>query len=190
MFIGNDCSLEEFIAHALAVEFEAARTLRDLESAFAERGADDLATLCGKLAALEQDHYERLEARSRGLALPAVEARRYAWFEAKEADCCPRDMVLHIASPRALLEIALRAEQHAVDLFNRAAQQAKDAAVRELAASLAQDEVEHVRWVIDALRATPQDVTDWEAILAEGGGPCLALGAERRLQRREKTGAH
>lgn len=186
MKIGPDSTLEAFIAHALAVEFEAARTLRDLEAAFGERGEGELASLCGKLAALEQDHYERLEARSRGRSLPEVDFRQYAWLESADADCCPRDMVFHIASPRMLLEIALKAEQRAVDMFERAARQAQDPAVRELAASLAQDEHEHVRWVIDALKRTPRDDTDWEALIAEGGGPALALGAERRLRREPK----
>jgi rubrerythrin len=188
MKIAADCSLEEFIAHALAVEFEAARTLRDLQGAFHDRGEDELASLCGKLAALEQEHYERLEARSRGLALPAVDFRLYAWLESHDADCCPRDMVFHIASPRALLEIALKAEQRAVDMFERAATHLKDPGVRELARQLAQDEVEHVRWVLDALARTPREFTDWESLLAEGAGPGLALGAERRLRRDPKPG--
>jgi rubrerythrin len=183
MKIGPDCSLEEFIAHALAVEFEAARTLRDLQAAFRERGEEELASLCARLAALEQEHYERLEARSRGLALPSVDTRLYSWLESHDADCCPRDMVLHIASPRALLEIALAAEQRAVDMFERAASHLNDAGVRDLAKHLALDEVEHVRWVQDALARTPREFTDWDALLADGAGPGLALGAERRLRR-------
>jgi rubrerythrin len=189
MKIGPDCKLEEFVAHALAIEFEAARTLREMQAAFQDRGEDELARLCEKLAGLEQEHFERLEARSRGLALPAVDFRLYGWLEAHDADCCPRDMVFHIASPRMLLEIALKAEQRAVDMFGRAASHLKDAGVRELAAQLAEEEGEHVRWVLDALSRTPRDGTDWEAMLAEGGGPCLALGAERRLRRDAKPGA-
>jgi len=188
MKIGTDCSLEEFIAHALAVEFEAARTLRDMQAAFRERGEDELASLCGKLSVLEQEHYERLEARSRGLALPDVDYRQYGWLESHDADCCPRDMVFHIATPRALLEIALKAEQRAVDMFERAANHVRDSGVRDLASHLAQDEVEHVRWVLAALAATPRDTTDWDALLAEGAGPGLALGAERRLRRDPKPG--
>jgi rubrerythrin len=189
MKIGPDCTLEEFVAHALAVEFEAARTLRDLKAAFGERGEDQLASLCGKLADLEQEHYERLEERSRGLALPAVDYRLYAWLESHDADCCPRDMVFHIATPRALLEIALKAEQRAAGMFGRAAGYLRDAGARELAAQLAQEEGEHVRWVLDALARTPRDETDWETMLAEGGGPCLALGAERRMRRDPTPGA-
>jgi rubrerythrin len=189
MKIGPDCTLEEFVAHALAVEFEAARTLREMQAAFHERGEGELASLCGKLAALEQEHYERLEARSRTLALPSVDYRLYGWLEAHDADCCPRDMVFHIASPRMLLEIALKAEQRAVDMFERAANHVKDVGIRELARHLAQDEGEHVRWVLDALARTPRDETDWEAMLAEGGGPSLMLGAERRLRRDPKPGA-
>ncbi len=190
MKIRPDCTLEEFIAHALAVEFEAARTLRDLRSAFHDRGEDELASLCEKLASLEQEHYERLEARSRGLVLPPVDLKLYAWLESHDADCCPRDMVFHVASARSLLEIALKAEQRAVDMFERAAKQLEDSGVRELARQLAQDEVEHVRWVRDALARTPREFTDWEALLAEGGGPGLALGAERRLRREPESVTH
>jgi len=189
MKIGPDCTLEEFVAHALAIEFEAARTLREMQAAFRDRGEDELAKLCERLAGLEQEHFERLEARTRGLALPAVDFRLYGWLEAHDADCCPRDMVLHAATPRMLLEIALRAEQRAVEMFRRAAEYLKDPGVRELAGQLAEEEVEHVRWVLEALKGTPHDATDWEALLAEGGGPSLMLGAERRLRRDPKPGA-
>lgn len=190
MKIGPDCTLEEFVAHALAIEFEAARTLREMQGAFLERGEDELASLCGKLAALEQEHYERLEARSRGRGVKPADYRLYAWLESHDAECCPRDLVLHVASPRMLLEIALKAEQRAVDMFERAARHSGDASVRELAAQLAQEEGEHVRWVLDALARTPRDHTDWEALIAEGAGPSLALGAERRLRRDPKPGPH
>jgi rubrerythrin len=186
MQIGPDCTLEEFVAHALAIEFEAARTLREMQDAFVDRGEDELASLCGKLAAMEQEHYERLEERSRRRSVQPVDYKLYAWLESDDAECCPRDMVLHVASPRMLLEIALKAEQRAVDMFERAAKHSRDPAVRDLAGQLVQDEVEHVRWVLDALRRTPRDHTDWEALIADGGGPCLALGAERRLRRDPK----
>lgn len=183
MKIAPGCTLEEFVAHALAIEFEASRTLRDLAAACRERGERELATLAAKLAGLEQEHYERLEALANGRSLPAVDWREYAWLESGEADGEARDHVLHLASPRALLEIALKSEQRAAGLFGRVANTATDPAVRELARELADDEGEHVRWVLDALAATPRDATDWEALLAEGAGPGLALGVDRRLRR-------
>ena len=75
MHIGPDSTREEFIAHALAIEFEAARTLRELEACFADRHQDELARLCRQLASLEQEHYESLLSRGQGLALPPVDFR-------------------------------------------------------------------------------------------------------------------
>ena len=43
--------------------------------------------------------------------------------------------------------------------------------------------VARVQAIADEL-ARPQAGVDWEEDLARGGGPCLALGAERRTARR------
>lgn len=180
MHIGPDSTREEFIAHALAIEFEAARTLRELEACFADRHQDELARLCRQLASLEQEHYESLVEHGRGLALPEVDFRQYAWLETAESEDSPRELVYHVASPRVLLEMALKAEQRAAAVFARVAREARDPDVATLARQLADDEGEHVRWVTDALARTPKDLHDWHPLIEGGTVPSLALGAERR----------
>jgi hypothetical protein len=48
---------------------------------------------------------------------------------------------------------------------------------------MAREEAEHVQWVTKALEYVRADGIDWDGLLADGGGPGLALGGERRLHR-------
>ena len=73
-------SVPEFFAHALAIEQEAAARYREYERYFFDRGEEVLAGLCRNLAAFEQGHHDDLVRASRGLSLPAIDARRYQWL--------------------------------------------------------------------------------------------------------------
>jgi rubrerythrin len=176
-------SVEEFYAHALAIEGEAAKCYRNFQAHFADRGEEVLAGLCGNLAHFEQDHYELLLGRAKGLALPELPPERYRWLESgppENADC---DLVFRVATPRQLLEIALKAERNARRFFEWVAGTTADEAIHALAEEMALEESEHVQWVTRALEYVRADGIDWEQLLASGAGPGLALGAERRLRK-------
>jgi rubrerythrin len=176
-------SLEEFYAHALAIEREASERYREFETYFADRGEEVLAGLCRNLAALELRHYEELLEKSRNLTLPAIAAGEYQWLEKASPESAARELFYRATNPRQVLEIALEAERNARRFFHDVEAGATDEAVRSLAAEMAADEDEHVRWVSQAIQYLPAEGLDWDKLLALGGGPGLALGAERRLRR-------
>ncbi len=52
-------TLEEFLAHAIAIEHEAVQRYREFETHFASRGEEVLGGLCRNLATLEGEHLQR-----------------------------------------------------------------------------------------------------------------------------------
>jgi len=176
-------SVAQFYAHALAIEHEAARSYRELQAQFADRGEEVLAGLCGNLARFEQDHYELLLDQARHLEIPALPLDKYRWLEAGSPEIAERDLILRAATPRELLEIALKAERNARRFFEWVAGTTPDPAVQRLAQDMAREEAEHVHWVMQALEYVRADGIDWDALLAAGGGPGLAPGEGRRERR-------
>ena len=181
-------SVEEFYAHALAIEREAARCYRRFQEHFADRGEEVLAGLCGNLARFEEDHHALLEERARGLAVPQLPPERYRWLESGAPEAADCDLVFRVATPRQLLDIALKAERGARRFFEWVAGTTANGEIHALAEEMAREEAEHVQWVARAIEYVRADGVDWDKLLAAGGGPGLALGEERRLRRKPPPG--
>ena len=169
-------TIEEFYAHALAIEREAAERYTEFEAYFTDHGQDVLAGLCRNLATLELGHFNALQQACRGLVLPAIPADGYRWLEAGSPEAAAREFFYRVASERQLLEVALHAEQKAKRFFEWVADNAPSEPVRELAREMAREEDEHVRWVRDALEYLPSKGIDWEKIIARSAGPGVFLG--------------
>lgn len=164
-------TIEEFYAHALAIEREAAERYEEFAAHFEDRGDEVLAALCRNLATLERGHFEELAASCASLALPPIAAVGYRWLEGASPEAPARDLLYRIASPRHLLEIALAAEWRAREFFVWIARTAPSLAVREQASVMAAEETEHVRWVREALEYHVTTGPSWEEMLAHGAGP-------------------
>ena len=164
-------TIEEFYAHALAIEREAAERYGEFTAYFEDRGEDALAGLCGNLAAMEQAHFEELVTACGALTLPPIAEGRYRWMEGGSPEAPARAMLYRIAQPRHLLEIALAAEWRAREFFVGIARTSPSIAVRELASVMAAEETEHVKWVRQALEYHVTSGADWERMVEAGIGP-------------------
>jgi rubrerythrin len=163
-------TVEEFYAHALAIEREAAERYGEFAAYFNDRGEEVLAGLCRNLATLERGHYHQLVRACEGLTLPVVSEASYRWLEAGAPETPARELFYRIARPGQLLRIALDGELRARAFFVWVARGAASNAVRELAAIMAAEEGEHIRWVQDAIEYHP-DPPDWEKLMEQGLGP-------------------
>lgn len=157
-------SVEEFYAHAIAIEREAIERYAEFEPWFSDRGEDVLAGLCRNLAGLEREHLRKLEGACEGLALPPIDASGYRWLEAGAPEAPARELFYRVAEPRHLLEIALQAECNALAFFEWAERTGKDPRVRALAREMAAEEEEHVRWAARALEYQPSRHVEWEKV--------------------------
>jgi rubrerythrin len=178
-------TVEEFYAHAIAIEREAAERYTEFEAYFTDHGQDVLAGLCHNLAVLERSHLAALIQASQGLTLPAIPAGGYRWLEAGSPEAAARELFYRVASERQLMEIALHAEKKAQRFFEWIAANAPDEAVRALAREMAREEEEHVRWVRSAIDYAPAKPIDWVKVLARasGPGPGAFLGVSDPLPR-------
>lgn len=176
-------SVEEFYAHALAMEGEAAKCYRRFQEHFSDRGEEVLAGLCGNLARFEEDHHKLLVERAGKLKLPELPPERYRWLESGSPEAADCEVVFRLATPRELLEIALKAERSAKRFFEWVAGTTANGEIHALADEMAREEAEHVQWVTRAMEYVRSDGVDWDSLLAAGGGPGLALGGERRLRK-------
>jgi len=163
-------SVEEFYAHALAIEREAADRYHEFAEYFERRGEDALAGLCRNLSGAERDHFETLARGCASMALPAIPADKYQWLEGTSPEAPARGLLYSIVQPRQLLQIALDAECRARDFFVWIARTSPSRAVKELAAIMAAEELDHVAWVRQALEYHGESI-DWDRLIREGLGP-------------------
>jgi rubrerythrin len=164
-------TVEEFYAHALAIEREAAERYAEFAEHFEDRGEEAIAGLCRNLAKLELDHFAELAAVCSEMTLPAIADGEYRWLDIGSPEAPAHELIYRVATPRHLLEIALKAEWRAREFFIWIARTAPARSVRELAAVMAAEEMEHVGWDRQALEYLGATQADWEALLAEGLGP-------------------
>jgi len=158
-------SVEEFHAHALAIEREAIARYAEFRDWFDDRGEEVLAGLCRNLAELETGHLHKIERACQGLDLPPIDSTQYQWLEAGSPEAPARELFYRVAEPRHLLEIALDAERNALAFFEWVERTGKDERVRSLAREMAADEEQHVRWVARALEYQPSARIDWASVL-------------------------
>jgi rubrerythrin len=144
-------TVEEFYAHAIAIEREAEERYTEFTQWFDRRGQHVLAGLCRNLATLEGEHHRDLVEGCAHLKLPVVAAGDYQWLQGASPESVAREFMQQVAKPLDLLEIALQAEMRARDYFVWIARSALSDEVRELAAVMAAEELQHVRWVREAL---------------------------------------
>jgi rubrerythrin len=144
-------TVEEFYAHALAIELEATERYDEFARHLADRGEDVMAGLCRNLAEGERGHYASLVAASAHLALPAIAAGEHHWIESGASETPARELLYRVATPRQLLEVALDAEQRARAFFVQVVHTSPSEEIRQIAAIMAAEELEHVQWVRQAL---------------------------------------
>ena len=159
-------STEELLAHAIAIEHEAAARYAELGERMADLGNDVVGELFLRLAKLEKDHEQALLRRASGLRLPALAPAEYAWLDDGSPERAPHDRVLNLLTPYSALQIALQAEERAAQFFEAARRQASDSSVEAMAAEMAAEEGVHIAWVKSAIRRTPNPVIDWNAVFS------------------------
>lgn len=154
-------ALPDFLAHAIAIEDEAAARYRDLADQMAVHNNRPVAALFEKLAQLEARHAQELHARAAGLALPSIAPWDYHWTDAESPEAAPFAGVHFLMTPHHALALALAAEERAEAFFRAVAANTPSAEVRAMAEELAEEEVEHVAAVRRLLEQTPPPADDW-----------------------------
>lgn len=151
------------LAHAHAIEAEAADRYALLADQMEVHNNPEVAELFRKLADLEAKHAATVVYRAKwlGIELPALSPWDFAWPGAEPPECASIDAVHYRMTPHHALALALTAETRARDFFQRAAVAAEDEDVRALAIELADDEARHVRLIEEWLADVGEPKPGW-----------------------------
>ena len=152
----------EFMAHAYAMEAEAAERYAEFADSMEVHNNLEVAELFRKLSRIEQRHADQI-LEQMGWKQSPVSAVDVRWQGAEGPESADPTDLHYLMQPYHALEIALHNEKRARDFFANLAKVTKDPGVRKGALEMEQDEVEHVRLIEEWLKRTPKPDPNWHA---------------------------
>jgi len=161
-------SAPECYASALAIEHEAARRYREFAELLEDHGDRRTAALLRELAHFQEERVAALLTRSKGLALPQLEAWRYSWIDDAPPDKVAHEVVYHLMTPHDALAIALGAERRAAAFFRQVGADAEDAGLARLAAEIVEEDEHQIARIEEAIARVPRPFRygeDYEAFV-------------------------
>ena len=155
-------SASEFMAHAYAMEAEAAERYAEFADSMEAHNNREVAELFRKLSRIEQRHADQI-LEQMGWKQSPVTSVDVRWEGAEGPETADSTELHYLMQPYHALQIALHNEKRARDFFAHLAKVTKDAGVRKGALEMEQDEAEHVRLIEEWLKRTPLPDANWEA---------------------------
>jgi rubrerythrin len=155
-------SASEFMAHAYAMEAEAAERYAEFADSMEVHNNRDVAELFRKLSRIEQRHADQI-LEQMGWKQSPVSSADYRWEGAEGPETADPTELHYLMQPYHALQIALHNEKRARDFFAHLAKVATNAGVRKGALEMEKDEAEHVRLIEEWLKRTPVPDFNWEA---------------------------
>jgi rubrerythrin len=155
-------SASEFMAHAYAMEAEAAERYAEFADSMEVHNNRDVAELFRKLSRIEQRHADQI-LEQMGWKQSPVSSANFRWEGAEGPETADPTELHYLMQPYHALQIALHNEKRARDFFAHLAKVATNAGVRKGALEMEQDEAEHVRLIEEWLKRTPVPDSNWEA---------------------------
>jgi rubrerythrin len=153
-------SATEFMAHAYAMEVEAAERYAEFADSMEVHNNLDVAELFRKLARIEQRHADQI-LEQMGWKQSPVSFANVRWEGAEGPETADPTELHYLMQPYHALQIALHNEKRARDFFAHLAKVTKDAGVRKGALEMEEDEAEHVRLIEAWLKRTPKPDPNW-----------------------------
>ena len=154
-----DYTLPLFLAHAIALEREAAERYLELADMMEAHRNDEVSALFRDMVRYSWLHHDSIVERARGVALPAIAAFQYRWRHPPEAGGDEAfDPALNAWDA---LRYARENECRAMNYYSEVGQSTSAAEVKRLAAEFAAEETEHVAALDQWLARTPRPSTTW-----------------------------
>ena len=155
-------SASAFMAHAYAMEAEAAERYAEFADSMEMHNNLEVAELFRKLSRIEQRHADQILEQMGWKQSPAT-AANYRWEGTEGPETADPTELHYLMQPYHALQIALINEKRARDFFANLAKVATNAGVRKGALEMEEDEAEHVRLIEEWLKRTPKPDANWEA---------------------------
>lgn len=147
-------TLPEFLAHAIAMEQEAADRYLELADMMEAHRNDAVSTVFRDMCRYSELHRDSIRARVGAIELPVLRSWQYRWRTPPEVG--GEEGFDYLIEPYNALRYARGNELRSMKYYRAAAAQAQDAELRRLAGEFADEEKEHVRALDEWLARTPR----------------------------------
>ena len=154
-------SAADFMAHAYAMEVEAAERYAEFADSMEVHNNPEVAELFRKLSRIEQRHADQI-LEQMGWKQSPLTSLKVRWEGMEGPETADPTELHYLMQPYHALQIALHNEKRARDFFAHLAKVTKDAGVRKGAREMEEDEAEHVRLIEAWLKRTPKPDPNWQ----------------------------
>lgn len=148
-------SLAQLLVHALAIEFEAAQSYKELAELMEQCGNTEVAKIFAMMSGIEARHAEIIAEQVTDLRLPELTRWQYRWRGLEAPECIDRTRIHYLMTPHQAMSLALDNEKRAYEFFADVVDNSTDERICELAANFAAEEKQHVAWVEEWLTKIP-----------------------------------
>jgi rubrerythrin len=152
-------SLPEFLAHAIALEHEAAERYLELADMMEAHRNDAVSAVFRDMVHYSRLHHDSIVERARTVPLPQLRSWEYRWTRPPEAG--GDEAFNYTLDAYTALRYARENEVRAMDYYTQVGLNASDPEVKRLAAEFASEETEHVDALDEWLARTPRPSAPW-----------------------------
>ncbi len=153
-------ALPEFLAHAVALEQEAADRYLELADMMESHLNDAVSKVFRDMVRFSELHRDEIKARVGTVELPRLKSWEYRWNSPPEAG--GEEGFDYMMQPYNALKYARANEVRGMQYYRAVAEQSTDAEVRRLASDFAAEESEHVAALDKWLELTPRPAANWQ----------------------------
>jgi len=153
-------ALPEFLAHAVALEQEAAERYLELADMMEAHRNDAVSAVFRDMTRFSELHRDEIKARVASIQLPQLKSWEYRWRSPPEAG--GEEGFDYLMEPYHALKYARANEVRAMQYYRSVEQASADAEVKRLAGAFAEEETEHVAALDKWIALTPRPSTTWE----------------------------
>jgi len=147
-------TLPEFLAHALALEQEAADRYLELADMMEAHRNDAVSAVFRSMVRFSQMHFDSIRIRVGSVVLPQLKSWEYRWRSPPEVG--GEEGFDYLIAPYNALKYARENEMRAMQYYRDVAGEATDPEVQRLAAEFANEETEHVAALDKWIELTPR----------------------------------
>ena len=154
-------TLPEFLAHAIALEQEAAERYLELADMMEAQQNNAVASVFRDMVRYSEMHRDEIRARVGSTELPKLKSWQYRWRTPPEVG--GEEGFDYLMEPYHALKYARGNELRAMVYYRDVAADSNDAEVKRLGAEFAAEEAGHVAALDEWLARTPRPSATWDA---------------------------
>jgi rubrerythrin len=151
-----------FLAHAVALEAEAAERYDELADAMEVHNNRQVAAMFRKQAHYSRLHLAEVTETAKGVALPKLKPWEFQWRTPEGPESAPVERTHYLMTPYHCIHMALQNERRGHQYYAEMARDATDPEVRRLAEEFAAEEAGHVALLEQMALSVKEPEPDWD----------------------------